>query len=122
MNIMYDNRDDSARDTGRETAEWYDNLERLYSRVWDSIEGRMQELDPYYCGNTRRMKEARENGINYIALQGLSTEEFSRAVKYIAEHGLASMNYETTRKALNEFFRYELDESINARIKARLGC
>ena len=114
MNVMYTARDESERDTEGQNTEWYNNLERLFSGVWDSIEGRMQELNPKYCEFQhswmsdkaplkQMMTYARQEGINFISLQGMSIEDTKQAIEFISSHGLASMNYEATCEAVKEY-------------------
>ena len=109
-----ESRRESIRETGDALKPEYDNIEYMLSNVQNLIEGRIQELNPYYSEDQHswcnedapmmvQMRQAREKGINYVALQGLSTEECDHAIRYISEHGLASMNYEATREALQEF-------------------
>ena len=114
MNVMYTARDESERDTGGQNAEWYDSLERLFSSVWDSIQGRMQELNPKYCEFQhswmsdkaplkQMMSYARQESINFIPLQGLGIEDMKQAIEFISSYGLASMNYEATCEAVKEY-------------------
>ena len=114
MNVMYTARDESKRDIGGENAEWYDGLERLFSGIWDSIQGRMQELNPYYYEDMhswlsdkaplkQMMSYSRQKGINFIPLQGMSIEDTKQAIEFISSHGLASMNYEATCEAVKEY-------------------
>ena len=114
MNVMYTARDESERDTEEQNAEWYDSLERLFSSVWDSIQGRMQELNPKYCEFQhswmsdkaplkQMMSYARQESINFIPLQGMSIEDTKQAIEFISSHGLASMNYEATCEAVKEY-------------------
>ena len=119
MNVMYTARDGSERDTGGQNAKWYDSLERLFSSVWDNIQGRMQELNPKYyefqhswmsdkAPLKQMMSYARQEGINFIPLQGMSIEDTKQAIEFISSHGLASMNYEATCEAVKEYRAVEL--------------
>lgn len=97
----------------KETAS-FDRAEWLMSDVYDFIEGRLQELDPTYSERKAwspkakaQAKKALSYGINYQAFKGVPYEETDNALIYIEAHGLASMNYEATRKALREFRNYE---------------
>ena len=114
LNQLDTARDESIRDTGDRNTPEYDSLERKLGDVLDSITGRLQELEPaysenqvYWMSDTAPLKEimryARHEGINYIALQGLSTAECKSAIEYISEHGLASMNYERACRAVSEY-------------------
>ena len=98
----------------------FDRAEWLMSDVYDFIEGRLQELDPTYseraaCGTKAKAqaKKALSYGVNFQAFKGLPYEETDRALSYIEEHGLVSMNYEATKKALREFRDYELRKKLN---------
>ena len=98
----------------------FDRAEWLMSDVYDFIEGRLQELDPTYSERNAwtakakaQAKKALSYGVNFQAFKGLPYEETDRALSYIEEHGLVSMNYEATKKALREFRDYELRKKLN---------
>ena len=98
----------------------FDRAEWLMSDVYDFIEGRLQELDPTYSERAAwgtkakaQAKKALSYGVNFQAFKGLPYEETDRALSYIEEHGLVSMNYEATKKALREFRDYELRKKLN---------
>lgn len=98
----------------------FDRVEWLMSDVFDYIEGRLQELDPTYSERRAwgtkakaQAKKALSYGINFQAFKGLPYDETDRALTYIEEHGLVSMNYEATKKALREFRDYELRKELN---------
>ena len=99
----------------------FDRAEWLLSDVYSFIEGRLQELDPEYSERQAwgakakaQARKALSYGINFQALRGLPYEDTDRALVYIEEHGLVSMSYEATRKALWEFRDYELRERLGA--------
>ena len=109
-----ESRSESARENDNNLKPEYDKIACMLSDVQDLIEGLMQELNPYYSDDEYscfkesapirvQIRQARQAGINYVALRGLSTEECDHAIRYISEHGLSSMNYEATRKAMWEF-------------------
>ena len=99
-------------------------LGRVYDRLWHCelmLMGRMNELEEDYCAeyerdygfSTRYRKEAelaRENGVNFVALweHVASSEGQAEAITYITEHGLASLNYEATCAAIEEYKRDRL--------------
>ena len=96
----------------------FDRAERLMSEVYDFIDGRLQELDPEYSERKAwgpkakaQARKALSYGINYQAFKGVPYEETDRALSYIEEHGLASMDYETTRQAIRQFWRADLETS-----------
>ena len=92
---------------------------RVYDKLWKCeliLMGRMNELDPDYCVrwentysfSTLYRKEAelaRENGVNFVALweHEPGAENKAEAVKYITEHGLASLSYEATCDAIEQY-------------------
>ena len=80
--------------------------------------GRMNELEEDYCArwekaygfSTLYRKEAelaRENGVNFVALWEYvhGAESKAEAIRYMKEHGLASLNYEATCAAIEEYER-----------------
>lgn len=111
--------------------EWNEStpaLEAVVSLLDDAmghVEGRITELMPwfgeYYEHNTRaesrQAQEATRRGINYMGLvYGIyGVEEHGRAMEYISEHGLASMDYAATREAVRKFRKAELDALISGR-------
>lgn len=92
---------------------------RVYDLLWKcelTLMGRMNELEPDYCAEYEReysmsklhRKEAelaRENGVNFVALweHVPSSEGKTEAIGYIVAKGLASLNYEATCKAIEEY-------------------
>ena len=98
----------------------FDRVEWLMSDVFDYIEGRLQELDPTYSERMAwgtkakaQASKALSYGVNFQAFKGLPYDETDRALSYLEEHGLLSMNYEATKKALREFRDYELRKELN---------
>lgn len=105
---------DSSRSEVKET--WdektpsFDRLEWILNDAYDFIDGRLQELDPTYSERTAwgskakaQARKALSYGINFQAFKGLPYDETDKALIYIEEHGLVSMNYEKTREALRAF-------------------
>ena len=100
----------------------------MYDHLWKCelmLMGRMNELEPDYCAEYERdygfstmyRKEAelaRENGVNFVALweEVPGAESKAEAVAYITEHGLASLNYEATCEAIEEYERDRLMRRI----------
>ena len=94
-------------------------LGRVYDLLFKAelmLMGRMNELEPDYCVrweheysfSTLYRKEAelaRENGVNFVALweHEPGAENKAEAVKYITEHGLASLSYEATCDAIEQY-------------------
>lgn len=120
-----ESRRESIRETGNRLTPEYDKLERMLGNVQDFIDGRIQELNPFYCERSYmffdenapirvELRQAQQEGINYVALKGLPSDEYARAVEYISEHGLASMNYEATCQAVEEFRQAEREQSLSA--------
>ena len=87
----------------------FDRLEHLLSDAYEHIEDRLQELDPMrreQAAREQAQRQARKavaHGVNFQAFRGLPYDETDAALMYIEEHGLVSMNYEATRKALQEY-------------------
>lgn len=109
-----------AKDKWDEETPEFDRLEWLMSDVYDYIEGRLQELDPTYSERNAwtakakaQAKKTLSYGVNFQAFKGLPYDETDRALIYLEEHGLVSMNYEATKKALREFRNYELRKKLN---------
>ncbi len=98
----------------------FDRLEDLLNEyVMEYIDGRMHELDPdkvrarVYNDEARQIaQEALSRGINYFGLSHLLPEEKPRAIEYITEHGLASMSYDKTRQAAQEFRKEDLQAML----------
>ena len=108
-----------VKDRWDEDTPAFDKVEWLMSDVYDYIEGRLQELDPTYSERTAWGAQARAQarkvlsyGINFQAFKGFPYDDTDRALVYIEEHGLVSMNYDATRKALREFRDYELRKRL----------
>ena len=115
-----DDRRSKAKSKWDEKTPEFDRVEWLMSDVYDYIEGRLQELDPTYSERKAwgtkakaQAKKALSYGVNFQAFKGLPYDETDRALIYIEEHGLVSMNYEATKKALREFRDYELRKKLN---------
>ncbi|MBQ3347101.1 MAG: hypothetical protein II876_04795 [Synergistaceae bacterium] len=98
---------------------------RVYDLLWKcelTLMGRMNELEPDYCAEYEReysmsklyRKEAelaRENGVNFVALweHVPGAERKAEAIAYIVVNGLASLNYEATCVAIEQ---YESDRQM----------
>ena len=87
----------------------FDQLEHLLSDAYGQIESRIRELDPRRDDQADRAqaqwqaREALAHGVNFQAFRGLPYDETDVALRYIEEHGLVSMDYDATRKALQEY-------------------
>ena len=97
---------------------------RVYDLLWKcelQLMGRQNELEPdnsarwgkTYGISQMYRKEAelaRESGVNFVALweHVPGAENKAEAVTYITEHGLASLSYEATCKAIEEYKRDRL--------------
>lgn len=99
-----------VKETWDEDTPSFDRIEWILSDAYDFIEGRLQELDPTYSERTAWSSKAKAQaskalsyGINFQAFKGLAYDETDKALNYIEEHGLVSMNYEETREALRKF-------------------
>ena len=108
-----------VKDRWDEETPAFDKVEWLMSDIYDYIEGRLQELDPTYsertAWGTKAKAQARKvlsYGINVQAFKGLPYEETDRALIYIEEHGLESMSYEATKKALRDFRKDEMRKRL----------
>ena len=115
-----DDRRSKAKDKWDDPTPEFDRLEWLISDVYDYIEGRLQELDPTYSERNAwtakakaQAQKALSYGVNFQAFKGVPYDETDRALIYLEEHGLVSMNYEATKKALREFRNYELRKKLN---------
>ena len=108
---VYDERKDTARYFGDDDTHRYTKLELMLHRVQSYVEGQIEELHPGTYKHRRKVfREEREalqyalqEGINAVALENLPRAEWRDAVEYISEHGLASMNYEATKKAVIDY-------------------
>ena len=93
----------------------FERTERLLSDAEDAIRGRLNELDEDYCVRTarygthshwynKRIAElAKAAGVNCVALSLHVFKDEEDAIGYIVDKGLASLNYESTCKAVKEF-------------------
>ena len=104
-----------VQETPWEVTPEFDRLEELLNDITEYIDGRMQELAPdrvsehVYSREARQLaQEALSKGINYFGLSHLTPEDKTRAMEYITEHGLASMSYDKTRRAVQEFRKEDL--------------
>lgn len=116
LNQLDDNRTSYRRETGESTEE-YDRAEKLLYVVHSYMRGRIQELDHDYCENRFRnpyrskfeyemMAYARQEGINYVALEEVYPAERRKdVIEYIMETGKASMKYEKTCEAVRDYER-----------------
>ena len=123
MSVIDDDMPEDETERQKQSA-----LGRVYDRLWECelmLMGRMNELEPDYCAEYERTygfstmfrKEAeiaRENGVNFVALweQIPGAESKADAVAYMKEHGLASLNYEATCAAIEEYKRDRLMRRI----------
>ena len=109
-----DDKRSQVKDRWDEATPAFDKVEWLVNDIYDYIEGRLQELDPTYSERTAwgtkakaQAKKALSYGVNFQAFKWLSYEDTDRALRYLEEHGLVSMNYEITKKGLRSFIEYE---------------
>ena len=100
-----------VKSTWDEDTPSFDHLDHMLYAAHCYIEGRLQELEPQYSewqayGKREKSlaKKALSYGVNFQALTGLPDDEANEVLEYIKERGLASMSYEATRKALEEFW------------------
>ena len=123
MSIIDDDMPEDETERQKESA-----FGRVYDLLWKcelTLMGRMNELEPDYCAeyerdygfSTRHRKEAelaREKGVNFVALweHVPGAESKAEAVAYITEHGLASLNYDATCAAIEEYKRDRLMRRI----------
>ena len=91
----------------------FDQLEHLLSEAYGEIEGRLQEVDPEYSERKALGPKARAQakkvlsyGVNFQGVRGLPYDETDSFLRYVEEHGLASMSYDATRQALQEYRAY----------------
>ena len=105
----------------------YDNLESMLCDVQKYVEGRIEELRPgYYEGKyesvhyaSRRQQEmmryALQECINYVGLHEVffNPLQCKDAIEYIVEHKLASMNYEATCKAVDEYLAVTFQQRMS---------
>ena len=110
-----DEQNDTARFTGDRNQPEYDKLRSMLEHVENYVTGRIEELHPgsykhtrevsHYAGCEERevLQYALQEGINAVALEVLPRAERRSAIEYISEHGLASLNYEATKKAVIDY-------------------
>ena len=110
-----DEQKDTARFTGDRNQPEYDKLMSMLEHAETYVIGRIEELHPgsykhsrevfHYAGCEERevLQYALQEGINAVALEVLPRAERRSAIEYISEHGLASMNYEATKKAVIDY-------------------
>lgn len=111
-----DEKRSEVKDSWDEKTPEFDEVEFMLDDVKNYIEGRMFELWPSgyqfkrYVPNEWKpqAQEAAERGINYIGLGYMPTERKALAMDYIEAHGLSSMKYEDTAKAVREFRRLSI--------------
>ena len=87
----------------------YDKVEKLLSEAYGEIEGRLQEVDAEYSERKSHGSRARAQakkvlsyGVNFQGVRGLPYDETDSFLRYVEEHGLASMSYDATRRAIKE--------------------
>ncbi len=117
INCVDDSRSDHKRESHNAFTPEYDSLETMLCDVQSYVEGRIEELRPgYYEGKyesvkyaskeqQEMMRYALQEGINYVGLRKVSFNllRCKDAIEYISEHRLASMNYEATCNAVEEY-------------------
>ena len=128
---VQDSRSDHERESHDAITPEYDSLEAMLSNVQSYVEGRIEELRPgyyegkyenvHYASSEQRemMRYALQEGINYVGLHEVffNPLQCKDAIEYIVEHKLASMNYEATCKAVDEYlsvtFRQRMSELLS---------
>lgn len=115
LSQLDDSREDTRKLTGIHETPDFDNLESLLMSVHDYISGHIEELTPgrhkweqevrfHALPEERRVLEsALKAGINAVALERLCISQRMEAVRYISAHGLASLNYEASCRAVCEY-------------------
>ncbi len=110
-----DEQKSTARFTGDRNQPEYDKLRSMLEHVQSYVEGRIEELNPgsykhnrevfHYAGREEReaLQYALQEGVNAVALECLPRAEWWGAIEYISKHGLASLNYEATKKAVIDY-------------------
>ncbi len=110
-----DEQKDTARFTGDRNQPEYDKLRSMLEHAKTYVTGLIEELHPgsykhsrevsHYAGREEReaLQYALQEGINAVALEILPRSEWRNAIEYILEHGLASMSYEATKKAVIDY-------------------
>ncbi len=123
-----DERRKTVRYYGDSNTPEYDKLESMLEHVERYVEGQIEALNPgsykqwydfnfYATGERREMLQyAFQEGINAVALESLPCSEWRGAIEYISEHGLASLNYEATRKAVIDYCIEENARKYGVRI------
>ena len=113
-----DSRSDCVREIRDRSTSEYDSLESMLWDVKNYVDGRIEELRPGYASQSQQemMSYALQEGINYVGLHEVSCSPqwCKDAIEYISEHGLASMNYEATCKAVEEYLAVTLQQRLSA--------
>lgn len=105
----------------------YDSLESMLYDVQNYVEGRIEELRPGYyerkyesvhyasMRQQEMMRYALQEGINYVGLHEVffNPLQCKNAIEYIVEHRLASMNYEATCKAVDEYLSVTFQQRMS---------
>lgn len=127
---VQDARSDCVRESNDRNTPEYDSLESMLNDIRDYVMGRTEELSPGYYEGTyvarissrqerEMMRYALQEGINYVGLRDVSFNPLrcKDAIEWIMEHKLASMNYEATCKAVDEYleatFQQEMSELLS---------
>ena len=110
-----DEQKDTARFTGDRNQPEYDKLMSMLEHAETYVTGRIEELHPgsykfsrevfHYAGREERemLQYALQEGINAVALECLPYAEWRGAIEYISDHGVSSMNYEASKKAVIDY-------------------
>ena len=122
-----DSRSDCVRESRDRNTSEYDSLESMLWDVKNYVDGRIEELRPgsyareydnRYASRSQQemMSYALQEGINYVGLHEVSCSPqwCKDAIEYISEHGLVSMNYEATCKAVEEYLAVTLQQRLSA--------
>ena len=92
----------------------YDEVEARLTELQEYADGRAQELNPDYVElkyeykyrsklDREMVRYATQEGINCFALESIHPIERRKSViEYLSEHGLASMSYDATKRAIKE--------------------
>lgn len=114
IDLVSEKRDRYEYERHVSNAPEYEEVENRLTELKEYVDGRAQELNPYYAETryeyrSARKKErelleyAKQEGINWYALERVYGFERKKAVmEYLMEHRLTSMKYATALKEVKE--------------------